>query len=126
KAGEKLFADHPELRREDVDFLILVTVSPDYLLPFTAAMVQKRLGLPTHVGALDTTLACSGFVYGLVLSAGLLESGRAKRVLLVTADRFTAWTAVADRSVKALMGDAGTAALLEAVSAEEGALPGKG
>jgi 3-oxoacyl-[acyl-carrier-protein] synthase III len=125
-AAEKLFAERTDQRREDVDFLILVTVSPDYLMPFTAAIVQKRLGLSSNVGALDTTLACSGFVYGLVLAAGLLESGRAKKVLLLTADRFTTWTAAADRSVKALMGDAGTAALLEAVDDAEASSPGKG
>jgi 3-oxoacyl-[acyl-carrier-protein] synthase-3 len=126
KAGEKLFAENPALRREDVDFLILVTVSPDYLMPFTAAIVQRRLGLPTTVGALDTTLACSGYVYGLVLAAGLLESGRARNVLLLTADRFTTWTAAADRSVKALMGDAGTASLIQGVPADEAGQPGKG
>jgi 3-oxoacyl-[acyl-carrier-protein] synthase-3 len=119
KAAERLFAERPGLRRQDVDFVMLMTVSPDYLLPFTAGIIQSRLGLPTNVGALDSTLGCSGYVYGLGLAAALIESGRARRVLLLTGDRFTAYTTQGDRSVKALMGDAGTATLVEATPAGE-------
>jgi 3-oxoacyl-[acyl-carrier-protein] synthase-3 len=126
KAAERLFAERAGLRREDIDFIMLMTVSPDYLLPFTAGIIQSRLGIPARAGALDSTLGCSGYVYGVGLAAALAESGRAKRILLLTGDRFTAYTEQGDRSVKALMGDAGTASLIEAVDEEEAGRPGRG
>ena len=72
KAGEKLFAATPEIKREDIDFVLLCTQSPDYLLPTSACLAQDRLGLRTNIGALDYNLGCSGYVYGLSLAKGLI------------------------------------------------------
>src|ERR1039458_10295054 len=66
-AAEKLFSSGL-CRPDQIDFLLLCTQSPDYALPTTACLVQRRLGLPNHVGALDFNLGCSGFVYGLSLA----------------------------------------------------------
>jgi 3-oxoacyl-[acyl-carrier-protein] synthase III len=71
----------------DIDYLPLCTQNPDYLLPTTACTLQPRLGLKTACGALDFNPGCSGFDYGLRLAKGLIESGQARHVLLLTAER---------------------------------------
>ena len=91
-AAEKLFAD---MRSTGIDrFLLLCTQTPDYPLPTTACLVQHRLGLPTSIGALDFNLGCSGFVYGLSLADGLIRTGAARRLLLITAETYSANTSL--------------------------------
>lgn len=102
---------------DDIDFLLYCTQSPDYILPTTACLLQERLGLPTSCGALDFNLGCSGFVYGLSLAKGLIESGMAKNVLLLTADTYSKYINPNDRSVQLLFGDAASATL---ISGKEG------
>ncbi|MFT4252326.1 MAG: ketoacyl-ACP synthase III [Caulobacter sp.] len=102
----------------EIDFLLLCTQTPDYVLPTSACLLQARLGLPTSAGALDFNLGCSGFVYGLSLAKGLIESGQARRVLLVTADTYTKLLAPDDQSVRTLFGDGAAATLVEAEEAE--------
>lgn len=117
-AAEKLFADGI-VAREDIDFLLLCTQSPDYLLPTSACVLQQRLGLGTHIGALDFNLGCSGFVYGLSLARGLIESGDARRVLLITAETYSKYIHPQDKSVRTLFGDGASATLIEASDAGE-------
>ena len=100
------------IKREDIDFLILCTQSPDYFLPTTACIMQERLGLSTHCGALDFNLGCSGFIYGIGLAKGLLETGQATNVLLVTAETYSKHIHPGDRSVRTIFGDAAAATLL--------------
>ena len=102
----------------DIDFILLCTQSPDHFLPTTACLMQDRLGLPTSAGALDFNLGCSGYVYGLGLAQGLIETGQAGSVLLVTAETYSKHIHAGDRSVRTLFGDAAAATL---VSAGEGA-----
>jgi len=115
RAAERLFERHPDAR-EDLDYLFLTTVTPDYIVPSTGPLVQDRLGLPPSVGAFDVTLGCSGYTYGLTLGAALVESGRADRVLLLTADCFTRCTALGDHGVRTIIGDGATASLIEAAT----------
>ncbi len=103
----------------EVDFLLFCTQSPDYLLPTSACILQDRLGLSTRCGALDFNLGCSGFVYGLSLAKGLIASGQAKRILLLTAETYTKHLHPKDISNQSIFGDAATATLLEA-SATDG------
>ena len=105
-----------------IDFLLYCTQTPDYLLPTTACTVQHRLGLPTHCGALDFNLGCSGYVYGLGLAKALIETGQAQRLLLLTADTYSKLINPADKSVRTLFGDAGAATLL--VASDDDSLPG--
>jgi len=77
-AAQKLF-ERGACRREDIDALLFCTQSPDYFLPTTSCLAHERLGLRTECGALDYNLGCSGFVYGLALAKGLIESGTASR-----------------------------------------------
>jgi 3-oxoacyl-[acyl-carrier-protein] synthase-3 len=113
-AAQKLFDSHA-CRREDVDFLLFCTQSPDYFLPSTACVIQDRLGLPTTCGALDFNLGCSGFVYGLGLAKGLIETAQAKKVLLLTAETYSKFIHENDRSVRTIFGDGGAATLVQAV-----------
>lgn len=111
-AAEKIFAQG--VPRESVDALLYCTQSPDYLLPTTACLLQDRLGLRTDIAALDYNLGCSGFVYGLGLAKGLIESGQAGRVLLLTADTYSKFIHPGDRSVRTLFGDAAAATVIDA------------
>ncbi|MFO0870782.1 MAG: ketoacyl-ACP synthase III [Pirellulales bacterium] len=115
-AAEKLFRDHG-IDRRSIDFLLLCTQTPDYPLPTTACLLQDRLGLPTSVGALDFNLGCSGFVYGLSLADGLIRSGAARRVLLITAETYSKYIHPTDRSLRTIFGDAAAATLIEAADA---------
>ncbi|MEX0141902.1 3-oxoacyl-[acyl-carrier-protein] synthase 3 protein 2 [compost metagenome] len=110
-AAEKLFATH-DIARGDIDFLILCTQAPDYLLPSSACVLQQRLGLPTSCGALDINLGCSGYVYALAMAKGLIESGICKKVLLLTADTYSKYINARDRSVRTLFGDAAAASVI--------------
>jgi 3-oxoacyl-[acyl-carrier-protein] synthase-3 len=112
-AAEKLFEEH-RIDRSSIDFLLLCTQTPDYPLPTTACLVQDRLGLPTSIGALDFNLGCSGFVYGLSLADGLIRSGAARRVLLITAETYTKYIHPTDRSLRTIFSDGSAATLVDA------------
>ncbi len=113
KAAERLFAQH-QVNPKTVDFLLLCTQTPDYVLPTTACLVQDRLGLATSIGALDFNLGCSGFVYGLSLADGLIRSDAARRVLLITAETYSKYIDPSDRSLRTIFGDGAAATLIEA------------
>ena len=98
----------------DVDFIILCTQAPDYILPTTACLLQDRLGISRHAGAIDINLGCSGFVYGLSLAKGLIETGAAQCVLLLTADTYSKYIHPLDKSVRTLFGDAAAATAIVA------------
>jgi 3-oxoacyl-[acyl-carrier-protein] synthase-3 len=115
-AAEKLFREY-DVDRESIDFLLLCTQTPDYPLPTTACLMQSRLGLRTNTGALDFNLGCSGFVYGLGLADGLIRSGSANRVLLITAETYSKYIHPTDRSLRTIFGDGAAATLLEAADA---------
>lgn len=118
-AAERLF-ENSGARRDEVDFLIFTTQTPDYLAPTTACIVQQRLGLATHIGALDINLGCSGYIYALGVAKALLETGQANRLLLITADTYSKFVHPGDRSVRALFGDAAAATLLSNRPGESG------
>lgn len=112
-AAEKLFASGA-CRPEQVDYLLLCTQSPDHFLPTTACLIQNRLGVPCTAGALDFNLGCSGYVYGLGLAQGLIDSGQATNVLLLTAETYSKFLHPRDRSVRTIFGDAASATLVSA------------
>jgi len=112
-AAQKLFADH-NISPDSIDFLLLCTQTPDYPLPTTSCLMQDRLGLRTSCGALDFNLGCSGYVYGLALSDGLIQSGVAKNVLLLTAETYSKYIDEDDRSLRTIFGDGAAATLVSA------------
>lgn len=96
----------------EVDVIIVGTVTPDYMFPATAALVQKKIGA-TNAFAFDVSAACSGFLYALTTGAMYVESGRAKKVLVIGADKMSAILDYTDRNTCILFGDGAGAVLLE-------------
>ena len=108
--------------QEEIDYILFCTQSPDYFLPTTACLIQSRLGIPHSAGALDFNLGCSGFVVGLGLAKGLIETGQATKVLLLTGETYSKFIHKRDKSVRTLFGDAAAATLVAALD-QAGDLP---
>lgn len=102
----------------EADAVVLATTTPDQLCPATAPDVAARLGLGS-VAAFDVSAVCSGFLYGLAVSAGLIAAGTAQRVLLIGADAFTTIVDPADRGVAVIFADGAGAVLLRAGEPDE-------
>ncbi|OGT06667.1 MAG: 3-oxoacyl-ACP synthase [Gammaproteobacteria bacterium GWF2_41_13] len=113
-AAKQLLNKHREIV-ENIDFLLFCTQSPDYLLPTSACILHEKLHLPRSCGALDFNLGCSGYVYGIGLAKGLIESQQAKNVLLLTGDTYTKLIDPQDIGTRSIFGDAGTATLISAI-----------
>ncbi len=111
RAALKLFASGV-VKREEIDFVLLATQSPDYLLPTTACLLQARLGIPQTAGALDFNLGCSAYIYGLALAKSLVMAGIATKVLLLTAETYSKYVHPLDKSTRTIFGDAATATLV--------------
>ncbi|GGC83822.1 3-oxoacyl-ACP synthase III family protein [Undibacterium terreum] len=113
-AANKLF-DSNNIEKSGIDFLIFCSQTPDHFLPSSACLLQDRLNLPTSCAALDINIGCSGYVYGLSLCKGLIETGIAKNVLLLTSDTYSKLIHPQDRSVRTLFGDGAAATLISSV-----------
>ncbi|MDB5366272.1 MAG: 3-oxoacyl-ACP synthase [Rhodospirillales bacterium] len=96
-----------------VEVLIFVSQDSDYVLPATACLIQRRLGLPDSCAAFDVNLGCSGFVYALWMASQLLRGADGKRALVLCGDTSTRYLVPGDRSTLPLFGDAGAAAAIE-------------
>jgi len=92
----------------------LCTQSPEYLLPSSACILQSRTKLPINVGAFDINLGCSGYIYGLGVAKGLVETGQAKNIMFVTSDTYSKYIHLKDKSVRTIFGDAAAATLVSA------------
>ena len=99
--------------KNKIDFLILCTESPDYFLPASACVLQDKLGLPTRVGAFDFNLGCSGYIYGLAIAKGFINSGMGNSVLLITSETITKHIHEKDFSNRAIFGDGAAASIIE-------------
>lgn len=108
----KLCLERRGLKATDVECVIVATVTPDYMFPPTAAVVQNKLGIPKAWG-FDLSAACSGFVFALVTAAKLVESGAVKNVLLCGGDKMSAIVDFQDRAQAVLFGDGAGVALVE-------------
>jgi 3-oxoacyl-[acyl-carrier-protein] synthase-3 len=111
-AAEKLFSSGA-CRPDQIDFLLLCTQSPDYVLPTTSCLVQRRLGLTHEVGAVDVSLGCSGFIYGLSVAKGLIETGQSQNLLLLTCETYSKYMDPGDFSVRSIFGDGAAATLVQ-------------
>jgi len=110
------------IEAEDIDMLIVCTCSPDRLIPSAAAMVQAKIGAH-NAGTMDLNAACTGFLYGLTTAAGLIASGAVKKVLVIGAEKLTAFLNLKERSTGVLFGDGAGAVVLEATdNPDEGIL----
>jgi 3-oxoacyl-[acyl-carrier-protein] synthase III len=97
---------------DEIDVILVCTVTPDMFFPATACILQEKLKLRNAWG-FDLSAACSGFLYGLVVGAQFIESGTYKKVLVVGADKMSAITDYSDRNTCILFGDAAGVVLLE-------------
>lgn len=112
--------DAAGLRGEDLDLIVVATVTPDRPLPATATLVHRQLGARLDCGAFDLAAACGGFCYGLSLARGQIESGLARHVLVVGVEvlsRIVDWT---DRGTCVLFGDGAGAVVLGPTDDEGG------
>jgi 3-oxoacyl-[acyl-carrier-protein] synthase-3 len=110
-AALDLFEKH-NVNPEEIDALIVATVTPDMLFPATACLVQNKIGAKNGWG-FDLSAACSGFLFALQTGGALVESGRYKKVLVIGADKMSSIVDYSDRNTCILFGDAGSAVLLE-------------
>ncbi len=110
-AAERLMADMG-VAREQIDLLVFVSQSPDYIIPMTSCLLQQRLGLSTRCVAFDVTSGCSGYVQGLSIVASMLSGGNLRRALLLSGDANMAQLSTNDKTTWPLFGAAGTATLL--------------
>jgi 3-oxoacyl-[acyl-carrier-protein] synthase III len=104
-------------KAEDLDLIVVATMTPDYFTPSVSAILQKRLGAH-HAAAFDLGAACSGFVYGLEAGGNFIATGMYKKVLVIGAEVFSRILDWEDRNTCVLFGDGAAAAVLGEV--EEG------
>ncbi|MCS6927638.1 MAG: ketoacyl-ACP synthase III [Candidatus Binatia bacterium] len=100
------------LRAQDLDAIVVATVSGDYAFPSTACLLQARLGVDT-IPAFDVNAACAGFVYGMSVAHSYVKSGEYNRLLLVGADALSTMVNWRDRTTCVLFGDGAGAVVLE-------------
>jgi 3-oxoacyl-[acyl-carrier-protein] synthase-3 len=100
------------VKAEEIDCIIVATVTPDMFFPPTACLVQKRIGAVNAWG-FDLEAACSGFLFAFQTGCALVESGQYKKVMVIGADKMSSITDYTDRNICILFGDAGAAVLIE-------------
>jgi 3-oxoacyl-[acyl-carrier-protein] synthase III len=104
--------ENAEKTVEDVDAVIVTTLTPDFFTPSVAAMVQGHFGV-RNAAVMDLNAACAGFVYGLSVANGLIAAGTNRKVLVISAETLSKITDYTDRTTCVLFGDAAGAALVE-------------
>ncbi|HUM03799.1 MAG TPA: beta-ketoacyl-ACP synthase III [Thermoanaerobaculia bacterium] len=120
-AAAKKALEAAEVLPRELDAVILATVSPDQLVPSAACLVQQKLGAK-KAAAWDQNAGCSGWLYGLHVADGLIQSAKAKNILLVGAEFLTRFTDYTDRATCILFGDGAGATVLKATRADHGVL----
>ncbi len=121
EAAKKLLADK-KLSAEEIELIVLASVTPDMMFPATACLVQDRLGAKNAWG-FDLSAACSGFLYALTVAAQFVGAGTHKKALAIGSDVMTSIINYEDRATCVLFGDGAGAVLLEpAENANEGIL----
>ena len=110
EAARRALAD-AKLKPEDIDLIIVATITPDMFFPATACLVQQKISART-VPAFDISVACSGFIYGLAIANQFISSGAYKHALVIAAEKLSSITDWTDRNTCVLFGDGAAAAVL--------------
>ncbi|MEO6711226.1 MAG: beta-ketoacyl-ACP synthase III [Planctomycetota bacterium] len=110
-AAGRMALDAAGVKPEEIDLVIVGTLTPDYLLPACACLVQDRLGAKNS-GAFDVSAACTGFLTALHTGEAFISAGRARRVLVIGAESLSRFVDIKDRSSCIIFGDGAGAALL--------------
>ncbi|HSW35584.1 MAG TPA: beta-ketoacyl-ACP synthase III [Candidatus Limnocylindrales bacterium] len=116
EAARKAMAD-AGVSAKELDLIIVATVTPDYLFPSTACIVQREIGA-IRAAAFDLGAACTGFLYGLTVANQFIGSGKYRHVLVVGADTLSKITDYTDRNTCILFGDGAGAAVVSASSGQ--------
>jgi len=111
-SAANIFFKETNVSKDEIEYLILCTQSPDYILPTTACIIQDRLGLNKSIGSIDVNQGCSGFIYSIGLAKGLIVSGQANKVLVITAETYSKFINKNDKSNKTLFGDGAAVTLV--------------
>jgi len=112
EAAEKLIKDL-NWQKEEIEILVFVSQTADYILPVSAAILQDRLGLSTNCIAFDVPLGCSGYVYGISIIASMMKATGIKKGLLLAGDTSSKLLSKSDKSTIPLFGDGGSATAFE-------------
>lgn len=113
EAAAKRLLTRLDVSRESIDGIIFSSFSPDYRSPATSVLLQDRLGLSKETVAMDIVYGCSGYVYGIYQAALMLKAGGCRRVLLCAGETQSLMINEQDRAMKVILGDGGSATLLE-------------
>lgn len=113
--------ENAKLKPEELDLIIVATVTPDMAFPSTACIVQKNIGA-VNAAAFDLEAACSGFLYGLAIADNFVKTGYYKNVLVIGAETLTKIADFTDRNTCVLFGDGAGAAVVSEVPEEYGIL----
>lgn len=111
KAAESLIANEG-IDRSEIDGLVFVSQTTDWILPATSISIQDRLGLPKETVCLDIHYGCSGYIYGIFQAAMWISSGACKNVLVLAGDTTSRMINPNDKSLRMVFGDCGTASLV--------------
>lgn len=111
-AAEYLF-NETKIERESIDAIIFISQTPDYKMPATSCILQNKLNLKKGVVAFDINYGCSGYIYGLYQAALLIATKSCQKVLVCAGDTMTRYLHPDDHKVRLLLGDAGSATIIE-------------
>lgn len=112
EAAEKLIIDL-NWQKDEIEILVFVSQTADYILPVSAAILQDRLGFSTNCIAFDVPLGCSGYVYGISIIAGMMKAAGLKKGMLLAGDTSSKLVSKTDKSTVPLFGDGGSATAFE-------------
>src|SRR5699024_8466912 len=107
---------------EDLDMILVATVTPDTPFPSIACMLQERLGAPAGIAAMDVSAACAGFMYGVITAKQFVETNAYQNILVVGVEKLSKITDWTDRNTCVLFGDGAGAAVVGPVSEGKGIL----
>ncbi|MFZ0447580.1 MAG: beta-ketoacyl-ACP synthase III [Bacillus sp. (in: firmicutes)] len=113
--------EHADIKAEEIDMILVATVTPDQSFPSVSCMLQERLGAK-KAAAMDISAACAGFMYGMVTAKQFIESGAYKHVLIVGVEKLSKITDWKDRNTAVLFGDGAGAVVMGRVSEGRGIL----
>ncbi len=110
KAAQKALESAGKQSHE-IDLILVATISPDYIFPSTASLIQSGLNAP-QAAAMDFQAACTGYLYGLAMAKGFIESGLYKNILLIASEKLSSFVDYEDRNTCVLFGDGASASVI--------------
>ena len=117
-AAARLALTDAQLKIDDIDFILVATITPDYLFPSTACIIQKNLGAK-RAASVDIQAACSGYLYALAMAQSFIQSGLYNNILLIAAEKLSAFTDYQDRTTCVLFGDGASACVVSSEKREK-------